>query len=67
MVSIRCPKEHEAFLTDSKTRRIIKKLEDRIEQMYQTRELIQSLEGVVQIVAPAAKPGISFEPPAEVL
>jgi hypothetical protein len=68
MVSVRFPKEHEAFLKDGRFRRNIKQLEDRIEQMYQSLELLRSLDGIVQIVESHAKPPTArMETPPELL
>jgi len=65
MVSIRFPKEHKAFLNDSKTRRNIKKLEDRIEQMHQTHDLIRSLEGIDTVLRTLACSIFNSECPVE--
>ncbi len=68
MVAISFPKEHDVFSKDEGFRRNIKRLEDRLEQMYQSFALLQSLDSIVQIVEPRAEaPNARIEIPPELL
>lgn len=51
-MSIPFPKDNVEFISDKKIQRIIKSLEDRIEQRYQTLQLKQSLSAIIDIVGP---------------